>query len=133
MSLILTGEAAEELTLISTSEDGYEYDDIVERIVEFSKPSTLRPLLLHPPPTGKSTTDLGLETITALPQFPAETEAAEPSKRQSKGIRGLFNYKKLSKTRSTEEKSKLHTHILTLGITNVFPALPSSLYIHNGI
>jgi hypothetical protein len=104
MSLILTGEVAEELTLISTSEDGYEYDDIVERIVEFSKPRTLRPLLLHPPPTGKSNPDLDLEAITALPQFPAETEAAEPSKRQSKGIRGLFNYKKLSRTRSAEEK-----------------------------
>jgi hypothetical protein len=98
-------EVVEDLTLISTSEDGFEYDDIVERIVEFSKPRTLRPLLLHPPPTGKSTSDLDMG-ITALPQFPAETEAAEPSKRHSKGIRGMFNYKKLSRTRSSEGKGK---------------------------
>jgi hypothetical protein len=113
MPIMLPGDVVEELTLVSTSEDGYEYDDIVESIVEFSKPRTLRPLLLHPPPTGKSHSDLDLEAITALPEFPAEVEAIEPSKRQSKGIRGLFSYKKLSRTKSADEKGECHVRILT--------------------
>ncbi|KZM25819.1 uncharacterized protein EKO05_0002600 [Ascochyta rabiei] len=72
-----------------TVEDEEERDSIIEQIVEFRRPAVLRPLLLHPPPSGRTASFLSVEEITALPDLPPVIEIANDSQRHRKGIRSI--------------------------------------------
>lgn len=66
-----------------------EIDNIVEQIVEFKKPTALPPLLLHPPPSGRTASILSVEEITALPNLPPVAEVSADPQRHRKGIRSI--------------------------------------------
>ncbi|KAF2996214.1 hypothetical protein E8E13_002291 [Curvularia kusanoi] len=67
-----------------TFDDREELDNIIEQIVEFKKPATLPPLLLHPPPTSRASL-LSVEEITALPDFaPVEPALSVETSRSSR-------------------------------------------------
>ncbi|KAJ4991147.1 hypothetical protein SVAN01_03275 [Stagonosporopsis vannaccii] len=66
-----------------------EIDNIVEQIVEFKKPAALPPLLLHPPPSGRTASIMSVEEITALPVLPPIIEVSSDPQRHRKGIRSI--------------------------------------------
>ncbi|KAF9690496.1 hypothetical protein EKO04_011419 [Ascochyta lentis] len=85
-----------------TMEDYEERDNIIEQIVEFRKPAVLPPLLLHPPPSGRTTSLLSVEEITALPDLPPATEVVNEAQRHRKGIRSISSKWASLKGRSTD-------------------------------
>ena len=73
-----------------TMDDCEEIDNIIEQVVEFKKPAALPPLLLHPPPSGRTASILSVEEITALPDLPPCIEVStNDSQRHRKGIRSI--------------------------------------------
>ncbi|KAJ8118698.1 hypothetical protein OPT61_g385 [Boeremia exigua] len=77
-------------------------DNIVEQIVEFKKPAALPPLLLHPPPSGRTASIMSVEEITALPGLPPVTEASSDLQRHRKGMRSISSKWASLKGRSAE-------------------------------
>jgi hypothetical protein len=65
-----------------------EEDNIIEQIVEFKKPAALPPLLLHPPPSGKTASLMSVEELTALPEV-VPKEVVSESQRHRKGMRSI--------------------------------------------
>lgn len=66
-----------------------EIDNIIEQIVEFKKPAALPPLLLHPPPSGKTLSIMSEEEITALPELQPIAPVISESQRHRKGMRSI--------------------------------------------
>lgn len=79
-----------------------EIDNIVEQIVEFRKPAALPPLLLHPPPSGRTASIMSVEEITALPDLPPIIEVSSDPQRHRKGIRSISSKWASLKGRSAE-------------------------------
>lgn len=72
-----------------TMEHCEEIDSIIEQVVEFKKPAALPPLLLHPPPSGRTASILSVEEITALPDCPPVVEVSNDPQRHRKSIRSI--------------------------------------------
>lgn len=72
-----------------TMDNCEELDSIIEQVVEFRKPAVLPPLLLHPPPSGRTASILSVEEITALPNLPLVTEVSNDPQRHRKSIRSI--------------------------------------------
>jgi hypothetical protein len=85
-----------------TTDHCEEIDNIIEQVVEFKKPAALPPLLLHPPPSGRTASILSVEEITALPDLPLCIEVSSESQRHRKGIRSISSKWASLKGRSTE-------------------------------
>ena len=85
-----------------TLTDSDEPDDIIEQIVDFKKPAALPPLLLHPPPSGRTASLLSVEEITALPDLPPVSEVSSDPQRHRKGIRSISSKWASLKRNSTE-------------------------------
>lgn len=63
-------------------------DTIIEQIIEFKKPTALRPLLLHPPPSGRTASLRSVEEITALPCV-QPVDIVMEVQRHKRGVRSL--------------------------------------------
>lgn len=72
-----------------TMEHCEEIDNIIEQVVEFKKPAALPPLLLHPPPSGRTASIMSVEEITALPDCPPVVEVSPAPQQHRKGIRSI--------------------------------------------
>lgn len=79
-----------------------EIDNIVEQVVEFRKPAALPPLLLHPPPSGRTASIMSIEEITALPDLPSIIEVSSDPRRHRKSIRSISSKWASLKGRSAE-------------------------------
>ena len=77
---------------------------IIEQIVEFKKPATLPPLLLHPPPTSRASMLSVDESITALPDLPPVelVDSATERKRRALGMKSISSKWASLKGRGTE-------------------------------
>lgn len=87
-----------------TALDADEIDQIIEQIVEFKKPATLPPLLLHPPPTSRASMLSVDESITALPDLPPVelVDSATERKRRALGMKSISSKWASLKGRGTE-------------------------------
>ncbi|KAJ4364142.1 hypothetical protein N0V83_009597 [Neocucurbitaria cava] len=92
-------------------------DNVLERVPEFDKTRILTPPNLQTPPGSvhnKSLSVLSVEAdITALPELPTEPApplVAERSQRSYKGIKRMFTYKALLKSKGSEEEHPTFLH-----------------------